>query len=58
MKTITITINTENDAFWPDADVEVARILRAMADRLDQYGIPPVPRDINGNVCGTVEVQS
>ena len=58
MKNIIITINTENDAFWPDAEIEVARILRAMADRLDQYGIPPVPRDINGNVCGSVEVVS
>ena len=54
---IKITINTDNDAF-DDGDngaSEVARILRALADRLAENGIVALPchlRDINGNRVG------
>lgn len=34
---------------------ELARILRAEADELDQYGVTPhAVRDVNGNTCGAV----
>jgi hypothetical protein len=56
MLQIIIRIDCTNDAFQNNEECETARILRAMADRLESVGIPPVPRDINGNVCGTVEV--
>lgn len=53
-----IRIDTINAAFDTAPEVECARILRAMADRLESVGIPPAPRDINGNKCGSVEVVS
>lgn len=54
---ITITITTEGDAFAEAHDAEVARILRAAADRMEETGILPVPTDTNGNVCGSVTVE-
>lgn len=56
MEQMIITINTGNAAFDDEPATECARILREMADRLESTGIPPVPRDINGNKCGSVEV--
>lgn len=53
----TIIIETENDAFDTSPAAETARILRAMADRLEEVGILPVPVDINGNVCGSVTTE-
>lgn len=58
MLQLKIEINTTNAAFDDDAPAECARILREMADRLESTGIPPCPRDINGNKCGSVEVVS
>ena len=50
----TVTIETRGAAFDDDApEFEVARILRAMADRLESSGFLPVPRDANGNKCGS-----
>lgn len=51
----TITIETLGAAF-EDSPEEVARILRTMADRMESTGILPIPRDINGNKCGSVTV--
>jgi hypothetical protein len=55
---ITITIDTDNDAFQPDPWPEVSRILRELSDDaaegpryLDQ------PRDRNGNTCGDVHIR-
>jgi hypothetical protein len=56
MLQLQITINTTNAAFDLSPEIECARILREMADRLESTGIPPVPRDINGNRCGSVTV--
>lgn len=54
-KSIVITINTENDAFQPSLDSEVvARILRALADNIDDGHTPSFLYDANGNVAGNV----
>lgn len=56
-------INCDNAAFCDDAEPtiksaapEIVRILRAVADRIEQgerYGVPRKILDINGNVVGT-----
>lgn len=55
-ETITIVVNTANAAFEDAPASEVARILRTIADRMESHGIPPCPRDANGNKCGSVSV--
>jgi hypothetical protein len=54
---LTIVIETVNAAFDDEPAIEIARILRAMAARIESNGIPPVPRGINGNICGSVKVK-
>lgn len=62
MSRIQITIDTDNAAFKDDefftpdyaAQAEVARILRALADRMEEDNVPDVLLDTNGNRCGTV----
>ena len=57
METVTITINTENAAFEDSPTGEIARILRDLAERFEQDGIPPEKLfDINGNSVGTVTI--
>lgn len=53
----TIVIDTANAAFDGSPATEIARILRDMADRVEQTGILPVPVDINGNKCGSVSFE-
>jgi len=49
---IIIKIKTENSAFTNYRGSEVARILRELAERYEQGGIPDTLYDINGNkVC-------
>ena len=54
-----IEINLNNDAFQPSAGPELARILRNLANDLDEhpdaYGI--VVADINGNSVGHFEIE-
>lgn len=51
---ITIKINTDNEAFEADADTEVTRILRALADRIGLEGITFFTlRDINAVAVGS-----
>jgi len=62
---ITITINTDNDAFHGNGmpgmshAYEVARILRDLAyviqleDTVEEKSL----RDINGNKCGSIEIK-
>ena len=55
---VRIEISTENAAFgdhWQDRQSEVARILRALADQMEQVEMPDVAllRDINGNRIGS-----
>lgn len=52
----TIIIETYGAAFDDAPATEIARILREMADRIEFHGVLPVPRDINGNKCGSVSV--
>ena len=57
---ITITIKTDGAAFDNGYKApEVAAILRTIADRIsgaDDINVPIVIRDINGNRCGSYEV--
>lgn len=58
MEGIEILISTDNAAFEDSPASEVARILRELAERFEDDGIPPARlRDVNGNTCGTVEVR-
>ena len=54
---ITIVIETGNAAFNDAPASELANVLRAMADRIEVAGLPPVPKDSNGNVVGSVTVE-
>lgn len=54
IKSIVITINTINGVFDPSPDLEVARILRALADNIDNGHTPSFLYDANGNVTGNV----
>lgn len=65
MAEVTITINTENDAFYDDVGEELSRILKDLAKFIDGRGCGTVSlkvlgdkvlRDINGNIVGKVEV--
>lgn len=57
MKKITITINTENAAFDPKPRYEIARILEGLSIKIaDEWEIPDVLLDVNGNKVGTVKV--
>lgn len=54
MSELRLSMELGNDAFADDAASEVARILRVLADRIEQ-GLPDEPirlRDINGNTVG------
>lgn len=46
----TLTFKTQNAAF--DSGVEVARILRTIAEKVDQDYSEGTVRDINGNTVG------
>ena len=56
MKSITITINTENAAFEPAPEMEVSRILMELSVELGNGHLPESLRDYNGNKVGTVKV--
>ena len=56
MKKITITIDAlGNDAFAENGEYEISRILRKLADQLEEGEMPGKLRDINGNTVGVVE---
>ena len=60
MKKITITIKTENAAFADGPKIEVARILRELADRIESHeerDWPEFTMDYNGNRVGKVVVE-
>ena len=54
---ITIVIETGNAAFAEAPASELANVLRTMADRIEAAGLPPAPKDSNGNVVGSVTVE-
>lgn len=52
-----ITINCDGAAFADNAGMEVARILRNVAQATEWAGMPDYAAplcDINGNVCGSM----
>ena len=54
---ITIVIETAGGAFTDSPSREVARILRAIAERAEHAEKLPVPRDLYGNTCGSVTIE-
>jgi len=56
---LTVTIETDNDAFQPDPAPELADILTLFAQRIDKNGIHCGDRialtDVNGNCVGFAE---
>jgi len=50
-----IEIYTDNAAFDGCERAEVARILRTLAGKIEQYHDPEVLMDLNGNRCGHIE---
>ena len=59
MKKVTLTINTTGAAFEDCGrpSLEVARILRELANHFDAGCIPQGVRDNYGNTCGTCKVK-
>lgn len=54
---ITITINNSGAAFIDESPrEEIARILRELAIRIEEGQTPTIVRDVNGNNCGTVDM--
>lgn len=55
---VTITINTEKDAFNSEPSQELARVLRELADKIEQDTEVKSRwiRDINGNIVGQLAV--
>lgn len=54
-KQFIVQMTCDNDAFQPDPNAEIARILRVMADRIesgDRYDTFRNIHDSNGNVVG------
>ncbi len=57
MESVTITIRTGNESFQPEPSREVARILRHLADRIDEQDERDWPEhaiDFNGNRVGEI----
>jgi hypothetical protein len=54
MTTFYLNINTDNDAFRPDPEMELARIFRVLSDQLEHGEIPATVPDINGNTVGYI----
>ncbi len=54
---LTVSFNTDNDAFTPYVTNESARILREIADMLEAKHINGVARDYNGNIVGAWALQ-
>lgn len=58
MESININILTVNDAFEGDSlNYELARILRDLANKVEDNNIPYYLNDINGNRVGVIEVE-
>jgi hypothetical protein len=47
-----LTVKTTNAAFEDDAPTEVARLLRDVAERLEDGSVSGKMRDVNGNTVG------
>ena len=62
MKTVRILIDTQNDAFSESPEYEVARILKGIAARRIDEGVPHEEgqklSDINGNTVGYLSIST
>lgn len=55
---ITLKIQTDNAAFEDNPEYEVARILHALAESVESYGLVDLPAmDFNGNKVGWLRVE-
>ena len=52
-----LTIKTGNAAFADHTHCEVARILRELADKIDDGDCAPPVKDINGNTVGKCDLK-
>ncbi len=59
MERITIVIETGNAAFDDSPASEIARILRELAEKFEQYGGRQFEKlyDVNGNRCGSIDIR-
>jgi hypothetical protein len=53
MKNLKIEISHSGSAF-DSPEIETARLLRQLADRIENNDLPHILRDSNGNKCGNV----
>jgi hypothetical protein len=56
MEHVRINIETGNAAFEDQTATEIARILRKLADDFENGVMRTSLRDINGNLCGEVQI--
>jgi hypothetical protein len=58
MSELTLGMKLDNAAFEEEPGYEVSRILRELADKIEQRGLEDgmILRDVNGNRVGTVAV--
>jgi hypothetical protein len=57
MDKVTIEIKTGGSAFEGYEEKEIARILRDIADKIENGYEPTKPLDINGNSCGFIKIK-
>ena len=56
MSKLVIEINTDNDAFGDYPAVEITRILRVQAKKIEEWGIEDRPiLDLNGTKVGSLK---
>jgi hypothetical protein len=53
---ISIEIENSGSAFDDSPESELARILRKLADQIENGTAPEVLHDLNGNKCGNVSM--
>jgi len=61
MATFTVRVDCNNDVFWPHPEHELVRILRAIADRVEIFGLSgffETIRDANGNDVGRFAIKN
>ena len=54
---LAININSDSSAFDDLPEIELARILRKLANEVENYDSISQPRDINGNKCGSISLE-
>jgi hypothetical protein len=54
---VTLNLEADNDAFVPDAQWEIARILRSTATKIEHGMMAGPLMDANGNNVGTFTIE-